>query len=165
MAQLKDVTEQKIIEEAIRQSEEKFRSIVENSHLGIFMLNTSYQFEYVNYQCCKILESTKEKLLGQDFRKVVSKDSLELVVERYKKRQQGISVPSEYDIKLIRESGEERIVKLSSSIVKLNNEIKTMAQVLDITETVRKEKLEKTLLKISQAVNEVKNLPEFLNIV
>ena len=165
LAQLKDVTEKKIAEEAIKQSEEKFRSIVENSHLGIFMLNTEYQFEYVNDQCCKILESSKEKLIGQDFRKVVAKESLELVVERYRKRQSGISVPSEYEIKLVRDGGEERIVKLSSSIVRLNNNIKTMAQVLDITESVRKEKLEKTLLNISQAVNEVKNLPEFLNIV
>jgi PAS domain S-box-containing protein len=160
-----DITLSKQTAEEITQSEEKFRSIVENSHLGIVIIGMDYKFEYVNDKFCKILHTTKEKLTGTDFRNVVSKDSLKIVSERYRLRQKGVDVPSEYEFKLVRTDGEERIVKLSSSVVNFSGNIKTIAQILDVTEIVRKEKLQGTLLKISQAVNEVNNLHEFLRIV
>jgi PAS domain S-box-containing protein len=165
LSHFKDITERKIAEETIRQSEEKFRSIVENSHLGILMLDMNYRFEYVNDQFCRLLRSTNEELIGEDFRKFLTSESLDLVVDRYRKRQQGISIPTEYEAKLLRSDGEERIVKLSSTVVNFADNIKTIAQVLDITENVKKENLQGTLLKISQAVNEVRNLSEFLKIV
>jgi len=165
LSQFKDITARKTTEEAIRQSEEKFRSIVENSHLGIVIINMNYQFEYVNDQFCNILYSSKNKLIGKDFREYISKDSLKLVSEYYKKRQNNIEVPSEYEIKLVRTDGEERIVKLSSSVVNFSGNIKTIAQVLDITEKVKQENLQRVILKISQAVNEESNLTEFLKIV
>ncbi|MBK7104967.1 MAG: PAS domain S-box protein [Ignavibacteriae bacterium] len=165
LSQIREINFQKNTAEEIKQSEEKFRSIVENSHLGIVIIDMDYKFEYVNDQFCKILHSTKEKLTGTDFRKILSKDSAEIVSERYIKRQQGIETPSEYEIKLVRNDGEERNVKLSSSIVNFSGKIKTIAQILDITEFTRKEKLQSAILKISQAVNEVNNLRDFLKIV
>ena len=165
LTHLKDITEKRAAEEAIRQSEEEFRTIVENSHLGIVIINSDYKFEYVNNQFLKILQSSDKSLVGEDFRNFISKESLELVVDRYKKRQKNIPVPSEYIIKMKTVSGEERIANLSSTIIKYDGKVKTIAQLLDVTEKYRKEKLEKTLLSISQAVNEVKNLPDFLEIV
>lgn len=165
LSQFKDITERKLTELAIKQSEEKFRSIVEKSHLGIMIVNMTFQFEYVNDQFCNILKTTQAELLGKDFRNYLDKTSIDLVAERYKKRQQGIDVPSEYDIKLLSSDGEIRDAKLSVSTVNFNGEIKSIAQVLDITEQLRTQRLELVLLKISQAVNEVSNLNEFLGIV
>jgi PAS domain S-box-containing protein len=165
LSQFKEITERKLAEEAIKQSEEKFRSIVENSHLGIAIIGMDFNFEYVNDQLCKILNIKKEEIEGIDFRKFISQDSMEIVVDRYKKRQHGEEVPSEYEIKLIRSDGEERIVKLSSSIVRFQDGVKSIAQILDLTENVKKENLQKVLLRISQAVNEENNLSEFLAIV
>jgi PAS domain S-box-containing protein len=125
----------------------------------------TFQFEYVNDQLCNILKTTQADLLGKDFRNYLDKTSIDLVAERYKKRQQGIDVPSEYDIKLLSSDGEIRDAKLSVSTVNFNGEIKSIAQVLDITEQLRTQRLESVLLKISQAVNEVSNLNEFLGIV
>jgi PAS domain S-box-containing protein len=165
LSQFKDITEQKAAEEALKQSEIKFRSIVENSHLGILIVNSDFQFEYANNQLCKILNTTREKLEGNDFRKYLSKESLDIVVERYLKRQRGDDVPSEYRVNLITEDGIERIAKLTSTVVNYLGQRKTIAQLLDITEKVNKHKVEKVILNISQAVNEVKNLNEFLGIV
>ena len=165
LSQFKDITLRKQTEEAIRQSEEKFRSMVENSHLGIIIVNMNFQLDYVNDQFCKIVQSTKEELIGKDFREYLSEESFDLVVKRYKDRQRGLSVPSEYDFKINRADGKTADIKLSSSVVNFSGEIKTIAQLLDITETKKKEKLHSVLLNISQAVNEVKNLSEFLGIV
>ena len=165
LSQFKDITLRKQTEEAIRQSEEKFRSMVENSHLGIIIVDMDFKFEYVNHQFCKIVQSTKEELIGKDFREYLSEESFDLVVKRYKDRQKGLSVPSEYDFKINRADGKTADIKLSSSVVNFSGKIKTIGQLLDITETKKKEKLQSVLLNISQAVNEVENLSEFLGIV
>ena len=44
----KDITEQKKGKEKLRESEIHFRSIVENSHDGILIVNDNYQFTYIN---------------------------------------------------------------------------------------------------------------------
>lgn len=111
------------------------------------------------------MQVDKKTLSGDDFRKYLSKESLDLVVDRYIKRQNGDDVPSEYEVKLLKSNGEEIIARLSSTTINVSNTKKTIAQILDITENVKKEKLQKVLLKISQAVNEVNNLSEFLAIV
>lgn len=165
LTHLQDITEKRATEEVIRQSEEKFRTIVDNSHLGIVIIDNKFKFEYVNNRFLNIMHASENNLVGQDFRKFISKDSIDLVIDRYKKRQKNISVPSEYIIKLLRTDGDERIVKLSSTTIEYAGNVKTIAQILDVTEEHRKAKLEKTLLNISQAVNEVKNLPDFLHIV
>lgn len=165
LSQFKDITDKKSAEEAIRESEIKFRSIVENSHLGILIVDSNFKFEYVNDQLCKILNTTRKELEGEDFRKFLSKESLDPVVDRYIKRQKGEDVPSEYRVTLLTSDGKERIAKLSSTSVSYSGQTKTIAQLLDITEKVNKEKLEKVILNISQAVNEVQKLSEFLAIV
>ncbi|MCB0748999.1 MAG: PAS domain S-box protein, partial [Ignavibacteriae bacterium] len=165
LAQFKDITESKHAELLLKQSEEKFRSIVENSHNGILIVDNNFHLEYVNEKFCEILKSTKEKLIGSDFRAFLSKDSLALVVERYEKRQRGIKTPSEYEINIVCDDGEVKAVKLNSNSISIANSPKTIAQILDITLSKKKEKLQNVLLKISQAVNEVNNLRGFLEIV
>lgn len=165
LSQFKDITLRKQTEEAILQSEEKFRSMIENSHLGIIIVDMNFQFEYVNDQFCKIVQKTKNELIGKDFREFLSDESYDLVVKRYQDRQKGLSVPSEYDIKIIRADKKIVDIKLSSSVVNFSGKIKTIAQLLDVTENKKKEKLQSVLLNISQAVNEVKSLSEFLGIV
>jgi PAS domain S-box-containing protein len=165
LSQFKDITLRKQTEEAIIQSEEKFRSMVETSHLGIIIVDMNFKFEYVNDQFCKIVQKPKNELIGKDFRKFLSDESYELVVKRYQDRQKGLSVPTEYDIKIIRADNKTADIKLSSSVVNFSGEIKTIAQLLDITENKKKEKLQSVLLNISQAVNEVKSLSDFLGIV
>lgn len=162
LLQFRDITARKLAEEAIRQSEEKYRSIVEHSDLGILIIGMDYRFEYVNDQLCKILNSSKKNLIGADFRKFLSEESLEIVVDRYLKRQKGENVPSEYKLTLLRETGEKRIAKITSSTVNFAGNVKTIAQLLDITEKEKKQNLQSVILKISQAVNEVSNLHEFL---
>ncbi len=84
-----DITAIKKVEAALQESEEKFRSIVENSLAGIFVVDDNYCFIYVNDELCQILGYPPDQLTGLDFRTVLSKSSLDLVVERYIKRRKG----------------------------------------------------------------------------
>jgi PAS domain-containing protein len=94
IAVVEDITERKKAEEAVKESEEKFRSVVENSHEGIFIVDNVYKFSYVNDEFCKMSGYSRRDLIGFDFRKFLEKKSKTMIEKRYKKRQLGEKVPN-----------------------------------------------------------------------
>jgi PAS domain S-box-containing protein len=131
----RDITERKRVEEALKESEEQSRSIVENSHDGIMILDDAYRFTYVNDEVCRISGYSREEIIGQDFRKFLDKESKQLVANRYIRRQRGEEVPHRYEFNFVHKDGQKRRVEISSSVIKDSaGKVKTVAQILDITE-------------------------------
>jgi PAS domain S-box-containing protein len=146
----RDITERKKAEETLRESEGRFRSIVENSHDGIMILDSAYRLIYANDELCRISGYSREEAVGQDFRQFLDEESKQLVAERYLRRQKGEEVPSRYEFNIVRKDGQKRRVEVSSSIIKDSaGEVKTVAQVLDITERREVEELYRTLANSS----------------
>jgi PAS domain S-box-containing protein len=131
----RDITNRKRAEEAIRESEERFRSIVENSQAGIMILDNAYRFVYVNDELCRISGYSRDEIMGQDFRQFLGEESKELVAERYIRRQRGEGIPARYEFDIIRKDGQKRRVEISSAVIKdPAGAVRTVAQLLDITE-------------------------------
>jgi PAS domain S-box-containing protein len=142
-----DMSRRRSIEEKLTEEEEFLRATVEHSQAGILVVGSDYTFEYVNDRLCDILGRTYGELLGRDFRNFLHPDSVELVADRYIKRQKGIRVPSTYEFKIIRGDGSIRDVQISSTVIKgTAGTGKTVAQILDITE----EKESKRALEASE---------------
>ncbi len=142
-----DLTRRLALEERFKEKEDIFQLIVENaSFTGILVVNGDYRFEYVNDKLCDMVGLSRHDLLGLDFREVLHPESVDLVAERYIRRQRGEKVPREYEFQIIRADGEVRDVMISSSIIRSNDErVKTVAQLLDITEEKQsKHKLEES---------------------
>ncbi|MFQ6092208.1 MAG: PAS domain S-box protein [bacterium] len=132
---LRDITERKRAEEALRESEERYRSVVENSHAGILIVDDEYRFTYVNDELCRILQYPRKEIVGQDFRKFLDEESKQLVADRYIRRQRGENVPPRYEFNVVRKDGEKRRVEISSTVIKDSaGRVKSVAQILDITE-------------------------------
>lgn len=130
-----EITERKRADEALQESEEKFRSIVENALVGIFTVDNAYHFIYANDELCKILGYFDEQLLGMDFREVLSDASRDMVAERYVQRQRGEEVPSRYEMSIVRADGEIRDVEMSVTVIRdKNGSLLTMGQLVDITD-------------------------------
>ena len=145
-----DITERKQLEEKLRESEERYRSIVENSHDGILIVDESYRFTYVNEELCQILGRSAKDIIGQDFRKFLDDESRKLVADYYIDRQKGEDVPRRYEFNVIRKNGEKRRVEISSTVIKDSaNNLKTIAQLLDITEQKQTMELFQTLFNRS----------------
>ncbi|MCL6501024.1 MAG: PAS domain S-box protein, partial [Candidatus Pacearchaeota archaeon] len=115
---VQDITERKSIENALKESEELFRSIVENSHDTILIIDDAFRIIYANAEITKNGGCSKEELVGQDFRKFLDEESRALVEERYLGRQNGESVPSQYEFRIVRKNGEKRDVRVKSTIIK-----------------------------------------------
>ncbi|RLE36321.1 hypothetical protein DRJ24_00740 [Candidatus Acetothermia bacterium] len=132
------------LEAARRESEERFRSIVETSHAGIMMIDKNYRIVYTNEALTRIFGWERVEVIGHDFREFLDKESRDLVAERYRRRQAGEDVPARYEFNVLRRDGTKRRVEISSTVIRdPSGGVRTVAQILDITERrVLEERLE-----------------------
>lgn len=137
----RDVTERREMEEALRSSEELFRSFVENSHDCIVVVDDNHRVIYVNAEGERISGYAKEEVLGKDFRELLHKDSKALTESEYLSRQRGNDALQRYMCKIARKDGSTRTVEVRSSTVRDHqNRICSIAQVADLTERREMEK-------------------------
>ena len=61
----RDVTQRVQMEASLRENEERYRSLVENSAMGIFIVDDNYTFEFVNQRLCKFLGIEPPKILTE----------------------------------------------------------------------------------------------------
>jgi PAS domain S-box-containing protein len=130
-----DIAERPQTDQVLQESEKMFRSLVENSHSGIFIVADDFKFAYANEMFCRIVGYPHTEVIGLDFRSVLDEESRNLVAERYVKRQKGEAIPSRYEFNIIRKDGEKRRVEISSTVVlDAAGRPRTLAQILDVTE-------------------------------
>lgn len=136
--------------ERVRESEERFRSVVEYSQAGIFIVNETYQLIYANDELSKIIGYTPDELIGMDFRQLLDEESKQLVGARYVSRQRGEEVPPIYEFNVLRKDGEKRRVEISSAVTRnVAGEARTVAQIWDIT---ARRKADEELRQLSRAL-------------
>lgn len=108
------------------------------SFSGIIVIDDQYKFEYVNDKMCDILGRRRSELLGHDFRETLHPDSLDLVTERYLKRQKGETVPSVYEFQVVRKDGEIVDIRMNVGTIRgRDGNLKTVGQLIDITDEKR----------------------------
>ena len=132
---MRDVTMRKKFEEALQESQDLFKTIVDTSHDGMVMVNKSFQIVYVNNELCKLVGRNNAEIVGHDFREFIPEKDAHRVSEFYLLRQKGETAPPRYEISVIRKDGLERRVELSASaITNHQGDMLTVAQLLDVTE-------------------------------
>ncbi len=120
----------------LQESEEQFRSLVENSLAGIFVIDHNFRFIYANDKLARYVGYEREELVRTDFRRLITEKSRDLVVGNYNRRQRGEEdVPMRYEFSVLHKDGTEIDVEISAAITKdsKGNPI-TIGQLLDITE-------------------------------
>jgi len=159
-----DITENKRMERALRESEEKFRSVVENSHDGIFIVNDNFKIIYVNNEFFNIMGYANEEIINQDFRNFLDKDEIHRISDFYIRRQKGEKVPLRYEFNVVRKGGAKRLVEVKSVVTTgVDGKVRTIAQILDITNQRRAEKTKIAAYRVAEAAFTAENISELFN--
>ena len=77
-----DITEQKRAEEALRASEERYRAVVEDQSEYIRRFDRARRLTFVNGALCRLLDKSREDLLGVDFLEVMPEADPDTVKRR-----------------------------------------------------------------------------------
>lgn len=75
----RDITYRKQAEEAIRESEEKYRLVVENANEAILVAQNGIML-FVNPKLSEILGCPEEELIGKSFAQFIHPDDREMVL-------------------------------------------------------------------------------------
>lgn len=149
----RDITERKLADAALRESEERYRSVVEYSQNGILIAGEDFRLIYCNDTLCTLLNRTRAKIVGHDFREFLDEESKDLVADMYLKRRRGEDMPGRYEFSIIREDGEKRRVENSSTIIKdSQGKVLTVAQIMDITE---RKQAEENIRRITEGAHAI----------
>lgn len=83
LAIVQDITERENIEDQIRRSEKKYRLIVENLKEGYYEVSIGGRYIYVNNAFCKLIESTKEMVIGSRYKSFMDEEMIQFMIRKY----------------------------------------------------------------------------------
>ncbi len=147
---LTDVTERKSAEEALRESEEEYRLLLNHAPAGIYEIDlTNGQFLSVNDVMCEYTGYTKNEFLGLNFTGLLTQESLESQLERYEKILNGEAVPDIAEYEIIGKN-QRRLWILVNSRIKFINDSPVSVTVVAHDITSRKQ--------LEQEVNKAQKL-------
>ena len=128
-----DITERKHAEEALRESEEKFRALVDRVPAAITIVQ-GMRFRFANAAAEAISGYSRDELANLDFWEAVHPDHQHIVKERGLARQEGKEPPSQYEVKFLSKSGEERWGLITAGVIEFEGAPATVGTMIDITE-------------------------------
>jgi PAS domain S-box-containing protein len=136
---LRDITERKQAEEALKESEEKYRDLVENLTEVIYAVNPSFKVLYVSPAIKSLIGYTPREMEGQTFTGLIHEDDLPRATENIKKILSGESASNEY--RIIAKSGKTKWIHTSSRPILRGESVVGVQGILtDITERREAEK-------------------------
>ncbi|HET8943724.1 MAG TPA: PAS domain S-box protein, partial [Dehalococcoidia bacterium] len=128
-----DITGRKQAEEALTESEQKFRTLVDTMPAAAFIFQgTGYR--YANRACYEVLGYEEKDLAHLNFWDVVHPDYRDLVRERGQARLRGEDVPATYELRFLKKDGEPRWGLYSGAVIQYEGQPAILGIVSDITE-------------------------------
>jgi PAS domain S-box-containing protein len=144
VAVFENITKRKKAEEALKESEEKYRLLVENAQEGIWSIDTESKTTFVNRRMGEILGYDIDEMIGQSLFYFMDERGVEIANYNLERGKQGLK--KQYDFEFIRKDGNRVYTILETSPIfdGDKNYVGAVAMVSDIT---NRRKMEETLRK------------------
>ena len=136
-----DITERKRAEELVRESEERYRSILENIAEGYYEVDLAGNFTFFNVSVCHLLGYSKEELMGMNNRQYMDQENAKKLYQTFNEVYRTGVTANVFDWVIIRKDGTKRHVESSISLIKnpAGQPVGFRGIVRDITERKRAE--------------------------
>jgi PAS domain S-box-containing protein len=153
-----DVTERKKAEETIKESEEKYRNLIESLQQGIWLIDKNAHTTFVNPPMADMLGYTVDEMQGKHLLDFMDEKNIVIADKKLENRRRGIKEQHEFEFR--RKDGSRVFTLLETKPIndKHGNYAGAIAGVIDITERKRSEeslKLFRTLIERSNDAIEV----------
>jgi diguanylate cyclase (GGDEF)-like protein/PAS domain S-box-containing protein len=114
----RDITERKQTEDALRQSEEKYRTILENMQEGYFELDLAGNYTFVNDAECRNIGYHREELIGMNNRQYQDETSAQKTYQLFRRLFRTGEPVKALDVEIIRKNGTKGFNEVSASLIR-----------------------------------------------
>jgi len=147
-------------EEALRQSEDRYRTILESVEEGYFEVDIAGNFTFFNDAMCEILGYARDEMTGMNNRQYMDEDNAKKVYQTFNRVYTTGEPSRAFDWEIVRKDGTRKSVEASVSLM-TNSEgdgIGFRGIVRDVTERKRAEEKMKHLTLVLRAIRNVNQL-------
>lgn len=150
MSIVRNITKRKKAEKALRENEEQFRLLSEQSILGIFIIQNN-TIQYVNQGVTDICEYSREEILGWgpgEYIRLVHPEDREFVAQQARKKQEGEKdVVIRHNWRGLTKTGKLKWVESFSKTVTFRGQPADFVTLIDITEQKKAEEILKRYME------------------
>ncbi|MHA1932719.1 MAG: PAS domain-containing protein, partial [Promethearchaeota archaeon] len=151
----KDISERKQSELIVKESQEKYQSIIKTINEGYYEVDLKGNFTFVSDALSKFIGYTQDELLGRNFKIVTDKKTRKIVFKTFNKVFTTETQKNLFQFQVIRKNGEKAFFETSVYLKNKTNgkKIGFYGIVRDITERKKEEDLEeKFKIELAQTV-------------
>jgi PAS domain S-box-containing protein len=150
-----EITERKKAEQALRESEEKYKTLTDNSLTGVFIQQDG-KYVFFNNRFAQIHDYRPEELLGREYQSLIHPDERETAAQIVSKRLAGEEVTQQYEMRRLKKNGQVVWCEVMASSVDYRGRPALMANIIDISNRKKAEEiLEKLNKDLESAVKEL----------
>jgi PAS domain S-box-containing protein len=114
----RDITERKQVQGVLRESEEKYRAIIENMQEGYHEVDLRGNFTFFNESTCRMLGYGREELSGMNNRQYADEENTRKVYQVYNRVYRTGEPVKNFEWQIIRKDGDRRDIEISISLIR-----------------------------------------------
>jgi len=149
---IRDITERRKAGEALLESEEQYRLVVENAKESI-IITQDEKAVFANNAAKDMVGYSKEILTSKSFTALIHPDDRNMVVDHHIKRIKGEEVPPVYSLRVITQDGTVIWCELNAAVIQWKGKPATLVFLNNITERKKaEEELQQTLESLRKSI-------------
>ncbi len=113
-----EIAERKQAEESLRESEEKYRTILDDIEEGYFEVDVAGNFIFFNDSLCGILGYSRDEMMGMNNRQYMDARNAKKVFQMFNRVYTTGKAIRGFDCEIVRKDGTKRFIETSVSLIK-----------------------------------------------
>lgn len=160
-----NITRHKQAEEALQESEQKYRSLVSNMHDGVFILQDG-RLTFVNQALADMLGYTVEEMTNIPYQEIIADEDQAMAADYYRRALNHEYAPTDFEIRLLHKDRQTHLIAdLKIEMTQRSGHPMHMGTLTNITERKRAEmEREQLLAELSRLTTVIESTSDFVGI-